>query len=181
VGVAYTDLSNGRSELIGEVKDCQATLLAPNQVLFRDGLDGPFAADVVYVNSLGGFEQLVLLKQAPPPPAAYGLNEATTLIEIWTEIVAAPEPTKRAGILRVETDPVRRAASLQPDLTDEFLDWGVMVMPVGAAFPLQGEQMNPPADGGALTAKSWLKLNGRTFLVGKRCTGYHLLMDREVG
>jgi len=167
LGVAYTDLSTGTSELIAEVKDCQAALLAPNRVLFANALDGPFEADVVYANALSGFEQLILLKQAPPPPANYGLNNETTLLEVWTEILSAPEPTKRPGILRQEPDAFRRAALLEPDLTDEFLDWGNMAMPVGEAFPLTANELLPPATDTALTAKSWLKLDGRTFLVEK--------------
>ncbi len=56
---------------------------------------------------------------------------------------------------------------VEPDLTDEFLDFGAMCMVQGAAFPLGVKRLGEWDQPGTVSGKSWLHLDGRTFLVEK--------------
>src|SRR5262249_43905199 len=92
VGIAYTDAASGKSTLIAELKDCIGEV-AGSQILYRDALNGPFSADVRYTYTLAGVEQDIVLHQSPPPPSDYGLNPATTRLEVWSEFLSPPVPT----------------------------------------------------------------------------------------
>ena len=138
-GLAYTDASSGNNVLIAQVKNCAAELIAPNQVLYRDAFDGDVKADVLYTLTREGLSQWVLLRENPPPPEDYKLASRSARIEVWTEWVEAPIPVKRSQVLRTETDERLRATMADPDLRDEGLSFGSMVMGPGAAFPLEND------------------------------------------
>ena len=80
LGLAFTDAASGNSTLIAEPKDSIGELLGPNKVIYRDAFDGPFRADVVFLYALSGFEQFIILTEAPPSPAEYGLNPDSTCL-----------------------------------------------------------------------------------------------------
>jgi len=165
LGLAYTDAATGKSALIAEPKDCLGEI-SGNKVIYRDAFSGPFVADVRYTYTRGNFEQDVVIRQTPPSPADYGLDPATIRLEMWTEFVEAPTPAKTTAVLKSQPDPAVRQAMVDPDLTDDTLDFGETGIGPGGAFPLE-----QPADGiGELTApvgKSWLVIDKRTFLVEK--------------
>src|ERR1051325_3066582 len=92
VGIAYTDAATGQSVLIAEPKDTIGEV-GGNQVIYRDALKGPFHADIRYTYTIGGLEQDVILHQPPPSPADYGLDPATSRLEVWSEFLAPPAPT----------------------------------------------------------------------------------------
>ena len=165
LGLAFTDAASGQSVLIAEVKDCQGAVLPPNQVFYLDAFAGDCRADVRYTYTLGGFEQDIILQEAPPSPAEWGLDPETTRLEVWTEFVEAPEPAIQQVVLRFETDPVKRQTMAEPDLIDEHLDFGVMKIGSGAAFPLGEEGLF--GEGSVPTGKSWTQAEGRRFLIEK--------------
>ena len=136
LGLAYTDLSSGQSVMIGEIKNCNGVLVGENEVYYQDAFDGDIVADVRYTYRLSGLEQDIIIVQAPPSPEEWQQNPATTRLEVWTEFVAAPAPTAKDVPLKVEEDPILRAGLQEPDLIDQVLTFGSMMMPTGAAFPL---------------------------------------------
>src|SRR5262245_12719162 len=91
IGLAYMDAASGRSTMFAEIKDCNGAVLPPNQVWYQDAFEGDCVADVRMTYTKSGFEQDVILRDAPPSPAAYGLDPATTRLEVWTEFIEAPE------------------------------------------------------------------------------------------
>ena len=98
LGLAYTDSASARNVLIAEIKDCVGEILPPNQVLYRDAFND-IKADVRYTYTRAGLEQDVLLHQAPPSPAIFGLDPATTRLEVYTEFTDPPQPAKSMVLL----------------------------------------------------------------------------------
>ena len=149
LGLSYYDTASGKSVLIAQTKDCQGQIIGSNQVVYADAFDG-VSADVSYTYRRGSFEQDVVLQAAPPSPQTFGLNPATTALQVLTEFDAAPPPN-------VVTNPVNSGTSTT--LPDENLNFGAMRMGLGRAFML-GQN---PLDG-VNVAKQWLNVNGRTIL-----------------
>jgi hypothetical protein len=148
LGLSYFDTASGQSVLIAEVKDSQGQLYPPNVVIYPDAFTD-FKADVRYTYTRAGFEQDIILHERPPGPEAYGLNPATTRLQVLTEFLNPPQPGKKPGALKTR----------QGDALDEDLDFGVMKMGHGKAFSLER------GDGDIPVSKQWLKLGGRDFLV----------------
>jgi hypothetical protein len=165
IGLAYTDAASGRSVMIAEVKDCPGAVLPPNQVIYQDAFAGDCLADVRYTYTLGAFEQDVILLTAPPPPETYGLAPESSRLEVWTEFVELPEGTATSVVLKQESDTAARARMAEPDLIDQRLDFRVMKMEQGRAFPLG--QDDPFSGEGVLTGKSMERIDGRVFLIEK--------------
>ena len=144
-GLSYFDTASGKSVMIAQVKDSDGELLpSGNRALYRDAFSG-LSADVLYVNAVSGFEQLIVLRQQPPSPAAWGLDPATTVLQVITEFFNAPQPCITPRLLR--------------GALDHQLSFGVMQMGRGEAFALGSETNTIPV------TKQWLILDGRTCLV----------------
>ncbi len=148
LGLSYFDTASGQSVLIAEVKDSQGQLYSPNVVIYPDAFTD-FKADVRYTYTRAGFEQDIILHERPPGPEVYGLNPATTKLQVMTEFLNPPPPVKR------QTSSKTR----QGDALDEDLDFGTMRMGRGKAFLLERGGGDIPV------SKQWLKLEGRDFLV----------------
>jgi len=145
IGLSYFDTSNGKSVLIAELKDSFGQLLpSRNQVLYQNAFTD-FSADILYINAISGFEQLIVLRQQPPSPAGWGLDPETTVLQVITEFLNPPIPQitqrKVGGML------------------DEHLDFGATQMPKGYAFALGAETNTIPV------TKQWLILDGRQCLI----------------
>jgi len=81
IGLAYYDEATSNSVMFAETKDSIGQLLqSSNQVIYTNAFTD-FQADVRYTHTKGKFEQDVILRSQPPPPAQYGLNSQSTLIE----------------------------------------------------------------------------------------------------
>ncbi len=168
MGLAYTDAKTGQSILIAEIKDSVGQVVG-NQVIYPDAFTD-FLADVRYTYSKAGLEQDVVFLQRPPDPAEYllengqRLNPSTTRLEIFTEFVEAPEPQKQSSVLTRETEVAKRQGMFEPDLTDEFLRFGVMAIGEGRAFP---DDASMQEERTALVGKAWTIIDQRTFLIEK--------------
>jgi hypothetical protein len=151
IGLSYYDTAGGKNVLIAEVKDCQGRIVAPNQVIYSDAFTD-ISASIRYTYTRAGFEQDVILQEQPPAPEAFGLNSATTVLQVLTEFLNPPQPTHTQRLAARGTD---------PSTGDEDLDFGVMKMGNGKVFSL--DQLSAPGD--VPSSKQWLKLDGRDVLV----------------
>lgn len=153
--LAYYDTSTGESVLLAELKDCQGFQVTPNQILYPNAFDA-VRADLRYTYTKAGFEQDIVLREAPPAPEKYGLNSKTSRLEVWTEFTEAPEPAKISNVLNGGAVAEGRAQVF----ADEELDFGTMKIGAGRAFRLG-------ADGGRSVpvGKSWIQVKQRTFLL----------------
>ena len=150
-GLAYFDTKTGQSVLIAEVKDSEGVLVSPNEMVYQDAFAG-IGADVRYTYTRAGFEQDIILRERPPGPEAYGLDPATTRLEVWTEFEQPPEPQRMR----------RRSKALateEPD--DEELDFGSIKIGTGRSFRLGREDESL-----SLVVKQWvIDEDRRRFLV----------------
>jgi len=166
LGIAYFDAATGESALIAELKDSIGNVDPANIIVYEDAFIGSIKADVRFHYRKGSFEQDVIVREieAGLSPATFGMNPATTRIEIWTEFFAPPIPQKQTIILRKEDDAARRAAMVVADFTDQVLDFGAMYIGSGRAFSTESE---PVAGAAAIpVGKSWEKVEGaRDFLI----------------
>ena len=162
LGLAYYDAATGDSEMIAVVRNSTGQA-AGNQVLYPDAFDGKFRADMRYTYTRLGLEQDVVIRTVPPSPEAFGMNPETTRLEVWTEFLAPPVPMKGSSVLKAEPDAKTRQQMVEPDLTDETLDFGPMRIGSGSAFPLEAttEEFEVKQSVGKL----WRRIEGRDFLI----------------
>ena len=151
LGIAYTDTATGDSVMIAEIKDAVGELIAPNQVLYSDAFTD-LLGDVHYVYTRAGLEQNIILLESPPSPLLFGLNPETTQLEAYTEFVEFGAPIKSVTVLAHE-----------PELVDEFLDFGGSFMGQGLAFPVGDGTLSDEIP----TGKSWEMREGRQLLIEK--------------
>lgn len=166
LGLAYTDAVSGQSVLIAEPKDCIGEVVG-NQVIYRDAFTGPFRADVRYTFTAAGMSQDILIREVLPSPGEYDLSDERSRIEVWTEFIEAAEPTKERSVIKVEENLQLRRAMIDPDMTDETLDFGAMRIGTGSAFPLDTPADDEFNSESAPVGKNWIQLEGRTFLIEK--------------
>ena len=101
----------------------QGTLVGDHVVVYSNCFSGSVTADLEYINELAGLEQNVILRTTLPAPNSFsGLNNDTTLLQIWTEFLSAPEPQKEE----------QTTAGL---VDDRLLDFGSMKMVQGNGNP----------------------------------------------
>ena len=164
LGLYYEDPSSGKVAQVALVQPGGGLLYAPNAVVFTNAFSG-LNADLVLVWARSGFEQSVLLKQAPPPPETFGLSSDSCRLQMWTAMDQCPEP--------VEDRPALLASGLQ----DHILIFRDCWFPAGAASefgsapcPRPGEAatvrpFSPAHPGGFSTAKRLAAIAGQKVLV----------------
>ena len=120
-------------------------VVGANQVIYTNAFDG-LNADIETTYTLDGFQQNIVLREQPPSPSNYGLNPATTFLNVITRFLKAPTPQ----ITTIQTDGVN---------DDVLLDFGDMVMGQGTAFltPVTG---NGPQQ--VEVSKQWVPLTDGT-------------------
>jgi hypothetical protein len=157
LALAYTEAATGRTVIIGEVQDSEAQLVSQNQIIYRNAFTD-IKADIRYTYTLNSIEQDVIMRQLPPPPESYGLIPEQTSLEVITEFLDPPVPTKQTEVISL------RPGATDAPATDEHLDFGVMKFGSGAAFLEQAGARAEDA-AGAPVAKHWRQIGGRTLLI----------------
>jgi len=157
--LAYSDVDKGVSILLARIKDAQGTVIGQNEVQYADSFD-QVRADVRYTTTRSSFEQDVIIREQLPSPAEFGLRPETTRLEVWTEFLEAPVPQSSLTNLK------RRSGAQE---ADQQLSFGVMRIGSGRAFSLGSDRQDaiPPGNHGEAieVGKTWLNIDGRTFLV----------------
>jgi Concanavalin A-like lectin/glucanases superfamily len=147
-GLAYFDLATGSNAVIGQLKDCNGSIVNTNQVVYADAFSN-ITADIDYTYTKAGLSQDILLRQSLLPPDAYGLGDTSTILQVYSEFFNSPTPVMTA----VTNDNV---------VDDQLLDFGDMKMAVGQAFFVNAQ--GGPILAGIVT-KQWVQVNNRTFLI----------------
>jgi hypothetical protein len=145
LGIGFAD-ATGKSVLIGETKDSYGQLLPSGKEAMYPDAFTDLHADVLYKYGKGSFEQFVIFREQLPSPAEWGLDPASTMLQVWTEFLDAPTP--RISPVPSEAGP------------DQLIDFGAMQMVEGDAFAL-GSETNRIA-----VRKEWVRTpDGRVALV----------------
>jgi hypothetical protein len=133
LAISYFDPLSGQESIIATVRDTQGELLPPNQVIYRNAFEG-LHADVVYTYRKRGVEADVVLREVPPSPSDFGMAPETARIEVYTEFLEPPRPTRHPRLLATIVDPQQRGMVAEPDWVDEELDFGLNRIAEGRAF-----------------------------------------------
>jgi hypothetical protein len=130
MGIAFSDSANGKSAMIAEVKDSDGQVVGANVVVYPDAFTD-FNGSLRYTYTALGLEQDVLFyNENFGRPEDYGMDPATTRLEMWTEFFDPPVPNKA-----VQT--------LPGNIIDEtLLDFGAMQIGRGKAFALERQYIN---------------------------------------
>lgn len=159
LGLTYLDPASGSRVWLARTQPCRLELAAPNRAIYRGALAGHIEADAVYHYRQGSFSQDVVLRQRLPGPEAWGLDPVRTRLEVVTEFVEAPEPVRHRAVVVPEPDAATRARMVEPDWTDDRLEFGAYWMGPSRAFALGTDEPTPLP-----IAKRWETVEGRTFL-----------------
>ncbi len=148
-GLAYLDTGTGQAELLAEVRPAEGWV-SSNQVVYPLAFNEPqgVQADLRYTFGKARFEQDVILRRAPRPPQDFGMNPATTQLEVWTEFEQAPEPVREPSPLLVST------SEGDWEVANETLSFGGTRMARGVAFAI-GDASGSLAP--VEVAKTWLE------------------------
>ena len=95
IGLFYYDSASGKEVPLANLRDCSAELLPPNQIVWK-GIFDSIDADLRVTYTQAALETDLILAQRPKPPSFYGLNPATTRLELWHEWHRAPSRSKHA-------------------------------------------------------------------------------------
>jgi hypothetical protein len=149
LGVSYDDSRN--TVLFATLKHSSGWLTASNQVTYRDAFNG-IKADLVCTYRRDGFECDLVFRQQPPTPDTYGLDAANSTLQLITEFFNTQDPQQ-----------IPAASDDWFGLQDDTLKFGSLTMTQGKAFAVGGQR----TEGGGQTSvyKSWVHLQGRTFLI----------------
>lgn len=123
LGLAFYDPSTGQSALFAQIQESQGELISTNQILYPNAFQG-LNASVRYTTKNASMEQDVILNEQLPDCTAYGMNPATTEIEVITEFINPPQETITPGTTQPNGE------------TDENIAWGVTGLGHGKAFDL---------------------------------------------
>src|SRR5437667_3307818 len=84
MGLSFYDAATGTKVLIAEVKDCVGQFIPPNVILYDDAFTDIKGA-IRYTYTKGGLEQDVLIYNGLNSPADYGMNQATSILAMYSE------------------------------------------------------------------------------------------------
>jgi hypothetical protein len=164
LGLGYFDRASGKSVVIADIQDSQGQLSAANDQVVYPGAFKNFSADLRYVLSKAGLEQDVILNEQPPAAEDYGLDSASSQLEVITEFFPEIAPEINSKVMRAETDAVKRTVMAEPDLIDDTVNFGSMQIGYGRAFGLWDQDENLKPGRGVTMSKRWQKVDGRTIL-----------------
>jgi hypothetical protein len=120
--------------LLAPVQDCVGELVPPNQVVWKSAF-GPLA-DLRLTYTKSAIESDVVLRQQPALPE--GWDPQTTRLEVWHEESGGLTPRLSPRVLYSESNAILRSQMLEPDETDQMLDFGDLWFPTGAAYATDG-------------------------------------------
>jgi hypothetical protein len=149
LGLSYDDGTS--TALISELQHSVGALVGSNQVLYTNAFTG-FNADLLYTYTKSGFEQDIILREAPQTPESYGLNGATAQLQVLTEFFSPPQPAIAPSVLPPQAGMV---------LTDQALNFSDIEVIRGRAFLMGANAVEQPV----MVGKQWLLLDDRQFLV----------------
>ena len=146
--LSYDDGQN--TVLLAVLTNSVGILVGPNMVVYPNAFTG-IKADLVYTYRKSGFEQDVILLEQPPKPESLGLKPQAHL-QLLTEFTGSPDPAQKAA-----------ARDRQDNLQDVTMTFGAMKMVQGKAFSTTAAGDRHKTE--TPTYKSWVHLQGRTFLI----------------
>ena len=162
VGIGLLDPVSGQFYLIATLTNSAGVLVESNCVLYPDAFAGDgICASIEYRIAAGSFSQNVIFT-GRFDPADWGFS-TNCRVQIITELFSPPAPEITRQPIYVESDPTIRSRSVTPDLVDEVIRFGELMLPTGHAFLTSdtAQEGSRPA----IIAKEFRTVGSRTFLV----------------
>jgi hypothetical protein len=133
----YRDYATGKTVNLAEVANAPVQIPSGDHVVYENAfksLDNStvVVADLVYRIESGParFEQDVIIRSSLPDPSKWGLQPATTLLEVVTEFSSCPSPSVRERLITVgETQSLQQA-----HVADHAIAFSTIAMGLGRAF-----------------------------------------------
>jgi RHS repeat-associated protein len=150
VALGLFDPVTGAFAVIGEITNCTGTLVSSNMIVydrpFSDGDGGRLCGSLVYTIGQATFEQDYIWT-ANLNPQLYGFN-SNCWVQVISEIQSAPEADILERPVYIEQDEAKRQQTQTPDIFDQTVGWGELVLGPGKAYMIgaDGQTMNPIAD-----------------------------------
>jgi hypothetical protein len=163
LGLGYFDRASGKSVVIAEIQNSQGELSGDGTTVTYPLAFNNVTASLRYVLSKAGLEQDVILDSQPPDPEDFGLDSASSQLEVITEFFPEAEPRVTSQSLHKPSNGLNGATQADGDLVDDTIDFGPMQMGYGRAFELKNKDQSSRDEDVAMT-KRWLKTEGRTIL-----------------
>ncbi len=135
-GLYYFDCASGQSACVASIHDCAGEVL-PNrsQIVFKGALGE--LGDIRFTVTRAGAEcDLVLLRKFDPPEAYGFSNAATCRLEIWSAWTGVPEVQRNPTVLKRWVGAAPPSQVVEPDLIDETIRLGELLLPIGHAFSI---------------------------------------------
>ena len=145
IGLYYADAVSGKVAQIGSAQTTEGVLYPPNVIVFTNVLSG-LNADLMLIWTKGGFEQNLVIKEAPPAPQSFGLSSAACRLQFWTAM-DCPAPQEQRPVL------------LGSGLVDHILMYPDCWFPVGCAFAFGSAPLPAPGEAAAIRLYSPSKTN----------------------
>ncbi|HEX7654728.1 MAG TPA: hypothetical protein VF607_14565, partial [Verrucomicrobiae bacterium] len=161
VGIRLFDTESGEAMVIGTIKNCAGARAGENRVVYGDAFNG-VCASVVYTITNGKFEQDVIIT-SNLHPEDYGFPSKSTQIQIMTEYFGVREPMRVMRPLYIEKDEAVRKQRAVPDVVDQTLDFGEVVIGPGSAYSGVLNAETEPTE--APVIKEFATIGKRTFLI----------------
>jgi hypothetical protein len=132
LGISYYNRVTHQSVWIAELKpQVQGVLHPPNRVIYGDAFDS-ISAEVHFAYTKSAFSSTILLLNQPPSPAAFGLDPATSSLEVVTELFDLP-------VLEKDVRQITLDREGQPSMPDEAIKLGDANIANGSAFLIEVE------------------------------------------
>ena len=164
IGIGLYDAATGLSAIIAVVTNCSGVLVDEHRVVYENAFAGTVCGDVIYTIDRGSFAQDILFT-GKLTPSDWGFPNATTRIQIFTELYGdVPQPDRILHPIWIEPDQSVRNRMVSPDLVDEVLGFGELVLGTGQTATLENIN-SEPRDTGAFIAKQLVTTVGRKFLI----------------
>ncbi len=156
LAIYYYDTASKKSVLLGAVRSqAQGELEPPNVIRYGSAITDGIRCSIRCVYTHSAFSSDIVFESQPEqPPEAFGLNPATTRIQL-VQIITGPGPRQTVHVLKPDTG-----------LSDATLDYGGLVSPVGRGVALPDEDQ-PPSAGAPAPVPVGTGANGQV-LVGKQ-------------
>ncbi len=151
IAIYLHDWKKNQSLQIAGLQDSVGAIVDKNQVIYENALAGKGTrANVRYTFKKSGMSQDVIFQELVSAKDLQ-LNEETLEVEVWTEFLNAPQPTKRSE--------EEKATGLT---NDRILNFGDIQIIPGFAFNAGDEKQRRK---GTPVKKEWVTVQGRSFLI----------------
>jgi hypothetical protein len=156
VGIALTDIRNGNSVFLAEIKESKGILVDDFTFVYPDAFD-QFRASIMVRSHLYGIQSDVVLEERIDRNllAEFGVDPGNARIEVWHLVLGNPNA-------KASSSAIQRLDGIPDD--DHTINLPGMAIVRGSAYALQHQQRDGSVNS-HWVAKQWLNIDNAQFLI----------------